>query len=56
MKVMNKSMKAKSNHLCGLKIAKRKLEGIYARDQLFENIYMKTGKCRLLEKKEDKNG
>ena len=47
-------MKAKEKSLRGLKTAKRKLERIYARNQLFESVYMKTGNHRLLEKKDDK--
>ena len=47
-------MKTKEKYLCGLKTAKRKLETIYARNQLFENVYMKYGNRRLFEKKEGK--
>jgi len=47
-------MKTREKRLRGLKIARRKLEAVYARNQLFENVYMKTGKRRLFEKKKDK--
>ena len=47
-------MKTKEKYLRGLRIAKRKLERIYARNQFFESVYMKTCDRRLLEKKEDK--
>jgi len=47
-------MKTKEKHLRGLRIAKRKLERIYARNQFFESVYMKTCDRRLLEKKDDK--
>jgi len=47
-------MKTKEKSLRGLKTAKRKLEKIYSRNQFFESVYMKTGKRRLLEKKDVK--
>jgi len=47
-------MKTKEKYLRGLKTAKRKLERIYARNQLFESVYRRYGNRRLFEKKEDK--
>ena len=48
------NMKTNEKHLRGLKIAKQKLEEIYARNKIFEKLYRRYGNRRLLEEKNDK--